>query len=227
MKGSIESALPAEGAILALASVAALAAAGHAYGAKPGSRNDDTVSVNVGAYAFELPPDQAERIEAAVSAFGLASKIPFLGPEQLYEISRERETEARQDWIKSRTKANRDAHKVVMSHAKSLQELANLMGMIKGTHSPYSREPSISPGDTISLSESAPRPYYGMHPGSTWLLESVSGGMAILRRLRSDGRRLPHSKELRVKLKDLESLLQVHMDAKPILKVERGVKETP
>ena len=118
-------------------------------------------------------------------------------------------------------------HQVVVAHARSLRELADLMGMIKGTHSPYSREPSISPGDTISLSESASRPYYGMHPGSTWLLESVSGGTATLRRLRSDGRRLPQGKELRVKLKDLESLLQVHMDAKPILKVERGVKETP
>jgi hypothetical protein len=227
MKGSIESVLPAEGAILTLASVAALAVAGHAYGAKSGSRNDDTVSVNVGAYALELPPDQAERIEAAVSAFGLASKIPFLGPEQLYEVSREREAEARRDWIRSRTTASRNAHQVVVAHARSLRELADLMGMIKGTHSPYSREPSISPGDTISLSESASRPYYGMHPGSTWLLESVSGGTATLRRLRSDGRRLPQGKELRVKLKDLESLLQVHMDARPILKVERGVKETP
>lgn len=227
MKGSIESALPAEGAILALASVAALAAAGHVYGAKPGSRNGDTVSVNVGAYALELPPDQAERIEAAVSVFGLASKIPFLGPEQLYEVSREREAEARRDWIRSRTTASRDAHQVVVAHARSLRELADLMGMIKGTHSPYSREPSISPGDTLSLSEVASRPYYGMHPSSTWLLESVSGGMAILRRLRSDGRRLPQAKELRVKLKDLEALLQVSVDAKPILRVERGVKETP
>jgi hypothetical protein len=210
------------GAILAVTSAAALAAAAAAAG--HGSPNEDVEVLNVGALALEVTPEQAERVRQAVSALGLQSLVARMSPAELVDAAKRAEAEARAASLRARTASARAAYEEVQRHADSLRELADLIGMVRGSHMPRSAEAPLVAGDVVMLHRAAQRPHYGVAPGVRYVVEAVRGGAAALRPLRADGRRAA-SKELSVTLKAITVLTAMRVGDEPLLAVDRGAKD--
>lgn len=211
------------GAVLAVASAAALAAAASVAG--NGSSNEDVELFTVGGVTLELPPAQAERIRSAVSRNDLWGRVPLMAPSEIYAIAAEIEADARAAALRERSGAARERHQRAQADATSLRELGDVIGLIRGTHAPRSAAPLLVPGDVVAISTSAKREYYGLKPGVHYSVDAVSGGKIVLRPLRADGRRT--GKEISINLNQIGAIAQIKIGTEPLLLIERGAKATP
>jgi hypothetical protein len=211
------------GAILAVTSVAALAAAAAFAGS--GSANEDVEMLTVGSMTLEVSPAQAERIRSAVSRRGLWGQVALLSPSEMYSAAAEIESTARAAELRERTAAARARHEQARADAAALRELADLVGLVHGTHVRRASASPLLPGDAISINPRAGREYYGLKPGVRYVVESLAGGKLVLRALRADGRRT--GKESTVNMNQISAITQIKIGEEMLLLVERGVKETP
>jgi hypothetical protein len=211
------------GAVLAVTSVAALAAAAAAAGA--GSANEDVELLTVGSMTLEVSPAQAERIRSAVGRRGLWGQVALMSPSGLYSAAAEIEAETRGAALRERTAAARARHQQAIADAASLRELADLVGLVRGTHVPRAAESPLLPGDVIAINAKAGREYYGLKPGVQHVVDGLAGGKVVLRALRADGRRT--GKESTVNMNQIKAITQIKIGSEPLLLVERGAKGTP